>query len=211
MNTEKPIGIAIADDHTLFRNGIKDFLSTNSEFIFLHEACNGEEIINYLTNTSVLPDVCILDIRMPEKNGIETCKEIVENWPEIKVLGFSVADNEHSIIQMLKAGAHGFLSKAAEPSELKEAILTMYTDGEYFDSEILSIVKNSEFHLIDEITEREKEFILLCCTDHNYKCIAKEMGISIRTVETYRDAVYRKINVNNRIALVLFALRAGLI
>lgn len=139
MNDERIIRVAIIDDHDALRSGICQFLG---EFGFrtIFEAENGQVALEKLENSSILPDVCIVDINMPVMNGFETAKNLHERYPGIKILAFSIYDEEDDVIGMLRNGAKGYILKGADPEELKKAIETVYNNGSYFSAGVGWIV-----------------------------------------------------------------------
>lgn len=212
---EKPtIRIAIADDHPIMRKGICDVITAFDGFAIDVEASDGSELISSLKNTTEKPDICILDISMPNLNGYETLKEIRRNWSTMKVLVLSMFNNEFSVIKMLTNGANGFLQKNTSPRQLIRALAAIYYTG-YYDSEpalkkIIDLVQHKP-QLLPRITEREMEFLCHCCSELNYKEIADLMGVSSRTVEGYRNALFTKLNIKTRTGLVIYALKNGIV
>jgi len=206
------IKVAIADDHTLLRKGLIDLINSFGTFSVITEAGNGLQLIQELQQSQILPDICILDINMPELDGFGTLVKIRANWPDIKVLALSMYNNEFTIIRMLKAGANGYLLKNCDPAEFQKALLAIHERGFYDEGAIEKNILNKS--LRDElvsITPKELEFLQLCCSELAYKEIADKMHISPRTVEDYRDNLFRKLKVNTRTGLVLYAVKAGLI
>lgn len=210
------ITLAIADDHEILRSGVSQLLSRYG-FQVLMEANNGQELIEQLKSAAQLPDICILDINMPEKNGYETLAEIRELWPDMKILALSMYDNEHGIIRMYKSGANGYLLKDSNPKKLEEALKAIY-QYDFYHSELISSEayralrskkKNDQY--LPKITDKELEFLALCATDLTYKEMAEKMYLSPRTVERYSEVLYEKLNVRSRSGLVLFALSMGIV
>src|SRR6218665_1147523 len=138
MATKSKINIAIADDHTIMRNGLAELIKTLGDYEVIIQAGNGKELLALLSGASTLPELCILDINMPELNGYETTAKLKEQFPGIKVMALSMFDNEFSIVRMLRNGATGFLHKGANPDELSDAIQTVLS-GNYFHTELMLI------------------------------------------------------------------------
>jgi two-component system, NarL family, invasion response regulator UvrY len=210
------IKLALADDHNLFRKGVEELIGDFDNMQVLYSVANGKELINLLSAAKVLPDVCILDINMPELNGFETAKQIKETWPDIKILAVSVYDSQFNILGMLRAGAGGYLLKDAQPDILRKAIETIYQKG-FYHSEMVSgkimhqiISKPKEVAAI-ELSENETQFLKLCCSEMTYKEIAVIMGISHRTIDGYRDHLFQKLNIKSRTGLVIYAFKMGII
>lgn len=212
MEIQKRIHIAIADDHELMRKGIIQFLEDYQYFSIDFDAANGQELIARITEAEIKPDICILDISMPVMNGYETLAAIKKNWPDIKVIMVSMFHNEYTIIRTMKDGANSYLPKDTSPNELKTAILKVYDHGYYYSEEVtkhLSTMLRDDAKKI-KITENEIDFLRFCCSDLSYQQIAEAMGLSPRTVDSYRDALFRKLNVKSRSALVMFAIQTGI-
>jgi two-component system invasion response regulator UvrY len=201
------IKIAIADDHPLIRRGLADYIGLFDFFDIIMEATNGKDLIAQLRESEVKPDICIVDISMPEMNGYETVKEIKKHWISIKVLVYSMYCNNFSITEMLSIGANGLLKKNSSPKQLQQALSSIY----YNDFYISEKMSKQKLHLFPKITEREMEFLCYCCSELNYKEISGLMGISVRTIETYRDSLFTKFQIKNRTGLALFALRNGIV
>ena len=207
------IKIAIADDHTILRKGVIELINSFGPFRVIIDAVNGRDLLDQLEKAAVLPDVCVIDINMPELNGYETAVILREQWPNIKILALSMYSNEYSIIKMLRTGAHGYILKETDPIELKDALLSVYNHS-YYHSELVSGRMVSKVK--DEgggdlgISDRELEFLSLCSTDLTYKEIAEKMNLSPRTVEGYRDSLFHKLNIRSRPGLVVFANKIGL-
>ncbi len=207
------ITIAIADDHTILRKGVIELINSFGPFKVVIDAVNGKDLIEQLEAATTLPHVCVMDINMPELNGYETAAILKQRWPAIKILALSMYSNEYSIIKMLRNGAHGYILKETDPSELQEAILSIYQHS-YYHSELVSgrMMSKVKAHENTElgISDRELEFLTLCATDLTYKEIAEAMNLSPRTVEGYRDSLFNKLNVRSRPGLVVFANKMGL-
>lgn len=206
------IKIALADDHTILRKGVIELVNSFEDCIVIIEATNGKDLITKIEAAPVLPDVCIIDINMPEQNGYETAVIIKQRWSSIKILALSMYNNEYSIIKMLRNGAHGYILKDADPSELNIAIQSVHKQS-FYHSELITGRILSRSKTKDDvlgITEREWEFLSLCSTDLSYKDIAEKMKLSPRTVEGYRDSLFRKLDIKSRSGLVVFANNIGL-
>lgn len=214
---DKKIKVAIADDHALFRKGLAQILSGYENIELLFQAKNGKELIEKIGNLPPKgrPDVCIVDINMPVMNGYDATKIITNNYPKIKVLALSMYDDEQIIIKMFHCGAHSYVLKDIEPDELRKAIHSVHTTGVY-DSDIVTneVLKGAKVPGDDDdviFTEKEMDFLRLCCSEMTYKEIAEKMGVSHRTVDGYRDNLFSKLNLKSRTGLVIYAFRTGLI
>jgi two-component system, NarL family, invasion response regulator UvrY len=209
------IKLALADDHNLFRKGVEELIDDFENMEILYSVANGKELINKLSSACILPDICLLDINMPELNGFETAKLIKKNWPDMKVLAVSVYDSEFNIIGMLRAGAGGYILKDAQPEILRKAIETIY-EKDFYHSELVTgkimhqiISKPTEVTPL-ELNENEIQFLKLSCSEMTYKEIAEVMNISHRTIDGYRDHLFHKLNIKSRTGLVLYALKTGI-
>ena len=208
----KTITIAIADDHTILRKGVIELINSFDNIQVIIEAVNGKDLIEKLETAPKLPDICIIDINMPELNGYETASMLKKKWPAMKILALSMYNNEYSIIKMLRNGAHGYILKETDPSELHTAILSIY-DQSFYHSELVTGRLVSKSKSLDDnlgITDREWEFLSYCSSDLTYKDIAEKMKLSPRTIEGYRDSLFHKLNIKSRTGLVVFANKIGL-
>jgi two-component system, NarL family, invasion response regulator UvrY len=210
--------IVLVDDHILLRNGLASIVKTFEGYSVLFEANNGKEFIEQL-KTYPPPDIVLLDINMPEMNGIETATWIKENSPSIKILVLSVMDSDKVIISMLKLGARGYILKDSKPGVFKQALDSIRDSGFYMNelvsNKMLNYVvidenKGKETFTISHLTENETTFLKLSCTEMTYKEIAEKMKVSPRTVDGYRDHLLKKLNVQSRVGLVVFAIKYGL-
>lgn len=205
------IKIALADDHTLFRKALADMIGSMEQFDVIYDAADGAELILKLRESPTLPDICILDIGMPKMDGYDTLKYIKKAWPDIKVLVISIYKNEFTILKVFRAGANGYMTKDSDPQELKKALLSIYYTGYFDNSHSICMNRDADTRSNLLITDRESEFLRLCCTDMTYPQIAEYMNISQHTVEGYRDMMYKKLHVNSRVGLAIQALIKGII
>ena len=211
-------GIALVDDHSLLRNGLAALINSFEGYNVVFEADNGKDFINQLKIHAV-PDIILLDITMPEMNGFETAAWIKQNTPSIKILILSMMDNDEVVISMLKAGARGYILKDSKPVLFKQALDSIRDSG-FFMNELVSNKmlnyltheekKGSEMSLVSELSEKEIAFLKYACTEMTYKDIASNMQVSPRTVDGYRDDLFKKLNVQSRVGLVIFAIKNGL-
>ncbi|SHE59152.1 response regulator transcription factor [Chryseobacterium vrystaatense] len=212
----KTIPIAIVDDHTLMSKALENMIMENPQYSVIMNHPNGEDFIAAIEKASELPAVVLMDINMPYKNGIETTEWLTEHHPDIKVIALTMEDDEKVLIKMLKAGAKGYLLKDMQPSILFQAIDTVFEKGSFytdFVAQKLLKVKTEDIKtasLLSELKEREKEFIKWACSELTYKEIADKMFLSPKTIDGYRDSVFTKLEIKNRVGLVLFALKHDL-
>jgi two-component system, NarL family, invasion response regulator UvrY len=211
MNTK--IKIAIADDHTILRKGVIELIRSFDEFELVLEAINGEDLLHKLEDCQRVPDICLLDINMPKKNGYDTAKEMKEKWPAIKILAFSMHDSEYAVHRMLKMGVNGYLLKNATDEELRDALNSIHTKAFYapkFVSEMLVRQLNERDRSQKDISQREFQFLSYCGSDLTYKEIGDKMKLNVRTVEKFRDSLFEKLKIKTRASLVVFATNIGL-
>ena len=208
------IRIIIADDHQLFRNGLKILLNVFPEFEVIAEASNGEEFLKILKNTHA--DVALMDINMPEMDGIEATRKGLKLYPDLDIIALSMYGEEEYYYKMVDAGAKGFLVKDSDISEVKDAILTVRKGGSYFSQELLYHVIQKIKHRENEskaanLSKREKEILFKICEGLSNQEIAETLFISKRTVDKHRANLLGKTNSKNTASLILFAIRNKLI
>lgn len=183
-------------------------------FNVVTESDDGSDLLRKLSEMEVLPDISILDVSMKQLNGFDTLTAIKQNWPSIKVLMLSMYSSRFNITRAFKLGANGYLLKDSDPSELRDALRKVHKNDIYISKqisrEVLKNIKNENIQL-PKITDREMEFLALCCTELTYAEVAEQMGISHRTVESYRDSLFAKLGVSSRSSLVIHALQNGMI
>lgn len=208
-----PIYIAIADDHAMFRKGITAQFKPYAHIRFVLESANGQELLEQLSSAPQLPDICILDISMQPMNGYETANAIRNRWPKIKTIALTMLDDEYCIINMLRNGARGYITKGQDTGALLKAIEQVHTQGFYHDdinADTLSRALQGDT-VYPPLTDREQEFLQYCCSDLCYKEIADIMNASQRTIEGYRDSLCKKFNVKTRTGLASFVIFTGLV
>lgn len=208
------IRIIIVDDHQLFRNGLKILLNAFPEFEVAGEASNGVEFLKILDYTQA--DIALMDINMPEMDGVEATRRGLNQSPEIDVIALSMYGEEEYYYKMVDAGAKGFLLKDSDISEVKEAILTVKKGGSYFSQELLYHVIQKIKHRENEsksanLSKREKEILFKICEGLSNQEIADTLFISKRTVDKHRANLLGKTNSKNTASLILFAIRNKLI
>ncbi|RYF91615.1 MAG: response regulator transcription factor [Chitinophagaceae bacterium] len=210
--------IALVDDHVLLRNGLAILIENFDGYTVQFQADNGKDFIEQLKKHAP-PDIILLDITMPEMNGFETAGWIREHEPSIKILVLSMMDNDEVVIGMLKAGAKGYILKDSKPLVFKQALDNIRDTGFYMNelvsNKMLNFVsqdsnKAKELSAIAQLSPRELTFLQYACSEMTYKDIAVEMKVSPRTVDGYRDELLKKLNLQSRVGLVLFAIKHGL-
>ncbi len=212
------INLAIADDHKIFREGLKATLEDCTDLNLIFEAGNGIELVKQLAVKS--PDVVLMDIKMPEMDGMQATAYIHENFSHVKVLALSMYNEDKYILNMMKAGASGYLLKNAEPQEIVDAIFTVYKKGFYFNEHLsITLIKqlmeksthNSRGKEETELNEREIEVLKLICQEKQNTEIADKLFLSVRTVEGYRTKLFEKTGSKNIVGLVIYAIKKGII
>lgn len=211
----KLIEVIIVDDHSLFRNGMKLLLNNAGSFHILAEASNGKEFLNLLPKHK--PDVVLMDIDMPEMDGIEATTIALENYPALKIICLSMYGEEEYYYKMIEAGVRGFLLKNSDISEVKTAITTVFEGGKYFSQELLyNVVRNIKQtqvsqELMETLSERELEVLKQICIGLSNQEIAENLHISKRTVDKHRANLLDKTNSKNTAHLVMYAIKNKLI
>lgn len=209
--------IIIADDHTMFLQGIVSLLENEENISILGKASNGKEVLKIIETDTSLPDVLLLDISMPEMDGIELTKIIKQQFPPVKILIISTHSNIQMIAKLIRMGVEGYLLKNAEKEELLHAVYTIHKGGNYFCKEVEdknddnnSKIK-SETSQITELSSREKEILILIAQEFTGNEIAEKTFISLNTVNTHRRNLISKLNVKNTAGLVKYAIEYGLL
>jgi DNA-binding NarL/FixJ family response regulator len=208
--------IALADDHTMFRKGLAVLINLFPGYRVSMEAANGRELIDQL-DPDHLPDIVLLDIHMPVMDGYATAAWLRKNHPAIRVLALSTMDADSTIIKMIHQGARGYILKDADPKELQLAFGEILAKGYYYNEVLTRKVIQSIHHGTSDspgyskLTDRETEFLKLACSEKNYQQIANEMFVSERTVDGYRESLFKKFNVSNRVGLVIYAIKNHLV
>lgn len=211
---QKTIRYAIADDHKLFRRGVIAVLEDMPALKLVLEAENGRDLLNNLAKAK--PDIILLDLKMPEMDGIETAIEIRKQNNDVKIIVISMLDDEKYVIHLMEIGANGYLLKNAEPEEIKTAILTSYENGYYFNDFVNKALLKKLVHKTQlkpvfnkniELTGRELEVLKLICQEQTANEISKLIFLSPRTVEGIRTKLLEKIGVKNTAGLVMYAVK----
>ncbi|HEY4785918.1 MAG TPA: response regulator transcription factor [Bacteroidales bacterium] len=209
------VNIIIVDDHSLFRNGMKLLLSSAGNFNIMAEASNGKEFLEQLDRMK--PDIVLMDIDMPEMNGIEATIKALEKIPNLRIICLSMYGEEEYYYKMIEAGVSGFLLKNSEINEVKTAINTVHKGGKFFSQELLyNVVKNikttqSNQEVVENLSERELEVLKQICIGLSNQEISQILHISKRTVDKHRANLLDKTNSKNTAHLVMYAIKNKLI
>lgn len=208
------VTIAYAEDHVAVRKSIMTYLNKLGGIEVVAEANNGKELIEQIESRGALPDVCLIDLKMPVLNGFETVPILRQKWKDIKILVLSAFEEELYVVKMLRAGVNGYLSKSCEPEEIKKAILTINDEGRYYSELYLRHIALAAEHDRKQpakFSEKERLFLIYSCSDLTYAEIARKMQCSLKSIEGYRDNLFKKLEVNSRISMVLYAIKSGLV
>jgi len=209
----RKILVAFADDHTTVRKTVAAFLTGLGGIEVVVQAANGKELIDAIEALETKPDVAILDINMPVMNGFETVQMLKERWEGIKILVLTTFMDELYVCKMIRYGANGYLSKDCDPEEIKRALVAIKEQGMYYSDffveKMAVVVKDKKKE--PRITERELQFMKHCISDLTYFQIASLMKTTQKSVEGYRDSLFRKLGVNSRVGLAVFAIKSGLV
>ncbi|MDO6675393.1 response regulator transcription factor [Tenacibaculum sp. 1B UA] len=204
--------VVVVDDHTLLSQAIEGMVNTFDKFKVLYTCKNGKEVEEkFLASPKNIPDLVLVDVNMPVMNGIETTEWIVNNYPQVHVMALSVEDTDGTILKMLKAGAVGYLLKDTKKEILEKALLEMMDSGFYHTRNVTTLLldsvsgKNSRNNFA--FKDNEITFMKLACSELTYKEIAEKMFLSPKTIDGYRDSLFTKLNVRNRVGLVMYAIK----
>ncbi|OPY69490.1 MAG: Transcriptional regulatory protein DegU [Syntrophorhabdaceae bacterium PtaU1.Bin034] len=210
------IRIILADDHKIMREGLKALLEKQQDIEVVAEADNGLEVIR-LTK-KIKPDIVIMDIGMPELNGIEATRQIAADVPGVRVIALSMHSDKRFVIEMLKVGASGYLLKDSASEELTSAIRAVAANKPYLSPKItdvvikdyLSTLSKTEPSAFTVLTAREREVLQLLSEGKTTKQIAFALNVSVKTIETHRQQMMEKLNLRSIAELTKYAIREGL-
>lgn len=209
------INVVLADDQTIVRKGLRALLERVKDINVLGEAINGNEAVE-LAET-LQPDVIVMDIGMPELNGIEATKRLVKMKIPVKIIILTVHSNEEYVYQIFNAGAQGYLIKDSAPDELTLAIRAVTRGEKYLSPKLSSIIVDQyvnpsvrEYDPFHDLTEREVEVLQLIGEGHSYQEIAKKLFISDRTVEVHRRKIGEKLNLHSKADIIHYAIKRGI-
>jgi DNA-binding NarL/FixJ family response regulator len=201
------IQIAVIDDHDLFREGIKLVLNQIEGFHVVYDTSNGNRFVETLNQIGV--DIVLMDIEMPEINGIQTTINALKVLPDLKVIALTMFSDTGHYTQMIQAGVKGFLLKKTNKYELQQAISTVHQGGNYFSQDILKKLayQYTNHGTGTELTSRELEVMLMICQGLTSQEISEKLNISNKTVETHRSNIFIKANVRNTAGLIVWAIK----
>lgn len=210
------IRVLLADDHVMMRGGLRMVLEQHAELAVVGEAEDGRETVRLVKKLS--PDVVVMDIAMPDMNGIEATRQIIEERPDVKVIALSMHSDRHFVSEMLKAGATAYLLKQCAVDELITAIKTVLKNQTYLSPCISGVVvdhfvrntSKSKSTAFSHLSDREREVLQLVAEGKTSKEIASQLNLSIKTVEAHRMNIMEKLNIHTVAELTKYAIREGL-
>ena len=214
------IHLALADDEALFRKGMKLLLEDYEGLSVVLEAQDGEQLLQQLHQATSLPDVLLLDMKMPNLNGVETAKVLQENFPSIKIIVLSTYFSKAFIVNMIELGAGAYLPKNATPDEVVATIREVYNNGFSYNQAVLEVIRDNMLQKSKpkmpqsfgvDITSREKEILQLICEEYTTGEIAEKLFISPRTVDGHRNNLLEKLGCKNVAGLVVYAIQHQLV
>jgi len=209
--------IAVVDDHILFRTGIVSLLKDYDDIDIIFQAANGVDLLRNIKTAK--PDVVLLDIQMPEMDGIQATIALKELHPEIKIVILTMHNEDEFIFDLMSKGANGFVPKNKSLEVLIEAIRSVMEKGYYYNDQITNALLNGnnehlkipDTNTASELTEREREIVKLICAQKSIKEIAEILDISPRTVDTHKNNIFIKTGAKNIIGVALYAVQSKLI
>ncbi|AVI51722.1 DNA-binding response regulator [Pukyongia salina] len=207
--------VAIVDDHLLLAGSLEKLINSFEGFHVIYHASNGKELQQKLRANPTPPNVILLDINMPVMDGFETAEWLTQNHPDIRVLALSMEDDEKVILKMLQKGAKGYLLKDIHPDRLKIALEEVMDRGYYHSEKVAATLLHSiqPSNKSEEVPFKENEltFLQLACSEMTYKEIADVMSLSPKTIDGYRQELFNRLHIKNRVGLVIYALKNDLI
>ena len=216
MSAMPKIRVLLADDHKLFRAGIRSLLQTLDDIEVVAEAGDGREALRLAA--AHRPDVVLMDIMMPNLNGLDAAARIAHAYPHTRVIMLSMSADEDSVLKTLRAGAVGYLVKTADPAELELAIRAAMRGEKFLSSavseHVVSVCLNrldKEQTSLERLTPRQREVLQLVAEGHTTKDIAKRLEISTKTAEAYRGEIMRALDIHDIASLTRYAIRTGLV
>lgn len=231
IHNQHQIQIGIVDDHNLFRKGLIKLINLgdkHNKYSILFEAGDGNELIEKIYSKNK-PDIILMDINMPEMDGFETVSWLQKFHPEINVLIISMFESEESIVRMLKLKVKGYLSKDIKVEDMHKALEAIADKGFYYTDKVAEVMaktiqdgdktsmngedgqQGANPSVWAGLSENEREFVKLACTEMTYQQIAERLSLSVKTIEGYRENMFQKFKLKNRVSLAMFAVRNGLV
>lgn len=211
MFSDKKIMIGIADDNAIFRAGLHKTIEEFNDLSIVISAEDIDSLFSGIGNLPIVPDICIIDISMPD--AYHALKRMKEEYPDVKVLVLSSISNELSIIRTIKIGANGFMLKGFTPEKLYHALKSIHEQGDFVSENYNPMDKEKITHesLTFHLSYLELDILSQLCTEAGMKEIAYNMSINVKECEKLRDTLYKKIKVKDRAELILFAIHIGIL
>jgi len=212
---KETIKVLVADDHPVVRKGLQSCLSRAGRLRLVGEAADGDEALRKARELQ--PDVVLMDISMPGMNGLMVTEMLRKELPQVKVLVVSVQRNKDAIFRVIQAGAHGYVSKEAPSEEVIRAIESVHGGEPYFSEEIARaalyefINSGGRKEPFAQLTPREREVLVLIAERKSNKEIADQLNIGVRTIETHRERIMRRLNIHSVAGLTKYAIANGLV
>jgi two-component system response regulator NreC len=212
------IRIIIVDDHAIVRAGMRLLIESDPSIEIVGEGENGKEAIELAK--ALQPDVIVMDVTMPQMDGVEATRQIKALLPDIAVLTLTIHEGSDYFFKMLQAGASGYVPKRAAPDDLMQAIKVVAEGNVFLEPTVakdlvadylVRVSEGTEQHSYDGLTEREQEVLTHIAEDETNREIAQQLHISVKTVERHRENMMSKLNLHTRTELVKYAIRKGLI
>ncbi|MBL7838022.1 MAG: response regulator transcription factor [Bacteroidetes bacterium] len=219
LKMEKKLSVLVVDDHPLYRNGIRRILG-NIEFIKrCDEAENGQDALNKIEKHRY--NIILLDLQMPVMDGVEAAKQIINHYPDCKIIILTMSDSKRQMIELLDLGVTGYVLKSTDEYELTDAIMRVSEGGQYLSKEVdaawtqflgnkLRFELDNQKAVKVELSDREKEIIRMICKQLSTQEIADALSLSNNTVKTHRNHIMRKLGVDNVVGIAIYAVRAGI-
>ncbi len=213
--TKQKIKILLADDHPVVRKGLQSCLAKQERLKIVGEAADGDEALK--KSIELGPDVVLMDISMPRMNGLAVTEQLRKDAPKVKVLILSMHNNREYVFRIIQSGAHGYVSKEAPPDELLKAIESVFSGEPFFSEEIARAALNQlvtsggKKEPFAQLTTREREVLVLIAEGQSNKEIANKLGIGVRTIETHRERIMRRLNIHSVAGLTKYAIANGMI
>ena len=217
MKTNTAINIIMADDHEIFRDGFAVMFRRSTDIKLIAEARNGRQLVTLVEKHN--PDIVLTDIKMPDMDGVEATRIITNKFPQVGIIALSMFDDDNLIIDMLDAGAKGYLLKNAHKKEIIEAIRTVNSNDPYYcnhtSAKLAALIATSRFNPnkpVDKIAfnEKELEVMRFICKQFSTKEISEAMHLSGRTIEGYREKILEKTLARNTAGIVVYAIQHGI-
>jgi two-component system nitrate/nitrite response regulator NarL len=212
---KQKIKVLVADDHPVVRKGLQSCLERQESLKCVGEAADGDEALE--KTLTLKPDVVLLDISMPRRDGLAVTAALRKEAPQVKVLILSMHSNKEYLFRIIQAGAHGYVSKGASPDQLLHAIQSVHRGETFFSPEIAQAALNQlvnnggKKEPFAQLTSREREVLILIAQGRSNKEIANQLGIGVRTIETHRERIMRRLDIHSVAGLTKFAIANGLV